>query len=71
MGQRSYLTYLHKVDFANLLEYNQSLTTAPGSKPLGSVVRALVLYRDGLGLFSSQDTGIFSAMLYACCSLMS
>ena len=42
MGQALSPIYLHKVGFAWLLVYNQSLTTAPGSRLFGSVVRALV-----------------------------
>ena len=47
-GQSLSPLYLHKVDliFAQLLVYNQSLTTASESRLFGSVVKALILYRD-------------------------
>ena len=51
--------YLHKVDFAQLLVYYQSLTTASESQLFGSVARALVLYRGNLGSIPSKGTGTF------------
>ena len=63
--------YLHKVDFALLLVYNESLTTASGSRLFGSVVRALVFYRGDPGSIPSDGTGKFSAMLYFVMAIMS
>ena len=63
--------YLHKVDFAWLLVYNQSLTTASESRLFGSVVRALVLYWGDPGSIPSEGTRIFSAMLYFVTVIMS
>ena len=63
-GQANSPLYLLKVDFAQHLEYNQSLTTATESPLFGSVVRALVFYRGDPGSIPSEYVGIFSAMLY-------
>ena len=63
--------YLHKVDFAKLLVYYQSLTTASESRLFGSVVRALVFYRGDPGSIPSDGTGNFSAMLYFVTAIMS
>ena len=70
-GQALSPKYLHKVDFAYLLVYNQSLTTASESRLFGSVVRALVLYRGDPGSNPSEGTGNFSAMLYIVTAIMS
>ena len=70
-GQALSPIYVHKVDFAYLLVYNQSLTTASGSRLFGSVVRALVSYRGDPGLIPSEGTGNFSAMLYFVTTFMS
>ena len=63
--------YLHRVDFAYLLVYDQSLTTASESPLFGSVVRVLVLYRGDPGSILSEGTGNFSAMLYFVTAIMS
>ena len=61
---------LHKVDLAWLLVYNQSLTTASGSRLIGSVVKAMVLYRGDPGSIPSKGTGNFLAMLYFVTAIM-
>ena len=49
--------YLHKVEFALLLVYIQSLTTASENRLFGSVLRTLVLYQGDPGKIPSK--GIF------------
>ena len=71
MGQALSPLYLHMVDFAKLLVYIQSLTTASGNRLFGSVVRALVLYRGDPGSIPSKDTRNFSAMFYFVTAIMS
>ena len=63
--------YLHKVDFAELLVFNQSLTTASESRLFGSVVRALVSYRGDPGSIPSKGMRNFSAMPYIVTTIMS
>ena len=55
--------YLHKVDLAKLLVYNQSLTTASESRLFGSVVRALVLYSGDPCLLSMNFFQVFFTLL--------
>ena len=70
-GQALSPIYLHKVDIAYLIVYNQSLTTASESQLFGSVVRALVLYRGDPGTIPSKGAGNFSAILYFVTAIMS
>ena len=63
-GQALSPIYPHKVDFAELLVYNQSLTTEPVSRLFGSVFRALVLHQGDRGSIPSEGMGNFSAMVY-------
>ena len=70
-GQTLSPIYLHKVDFAYLIVYNQSMTTASESQLFGSVVRALVLYRGNPRSIPSEGTGYFTAMLYFVRAIMS
>ena len=63
MGQALSPIYLHKVDFAWLLVYNQSLTTVSGSRLFGSVVRALVSYRATRVRFPAKAREIFQLRL--------
>ena len=62
-GKATAPIYLHKVDFAYLLVYNQSLTTASQSRLFGTVVRALVLYRGDQGLILSKSQEMFQLCL--------
>ena len=71
MGKTLSPVYLHKVDFAKLLVYNQFLTTASESRLFGSVVRALVFYQGDPGLIPSKGTGNFPAILYFVTAIMS
>ena len=57
MLQHSHLKYLHIVDFAYLLYYNQPLTTRLEGSLFGSVIRALVLNRGVPGTIPSQGLG--------------
>ena len=59
MGLSLSTIYLHKVDFAKLLVYYQSLTTTSESRLFGLVARALVLYWGDLGSIPSKGTGNF------------
>ena len=59
MGKALSPIYLHKVDFAQLLVYNQSLTTESESRLFGSVVRALILYQGDPGSIPSKGMGNF------------
>ena len=71
MGQTLSPIHLHMVDFAYLLVYNQSLTTASESRLFGSVVRALVSYWGDPGSIPSKGIRNFSAMLYSVTAIMS
>ena len=70
-GQALSPIYLHKVDFAYLLVYNQFLTTVSESRLFGSVVRALVSYQGDPGSIASEGTENFPAMLYFVTAIMS
>ena len=56
--------YLHKQIMHSFCVYNQSLTTASGSRLFGSVVRALDFCPGGTGFISRQGQVIFSYALF-------
>ena len=71
LGARHSHLYLHKVDFAQFLVYNQSLTTASKSRLFGSVDRALVLYRGDPESIPREAMRNLSAVLYFVTAIMS